>query len=194
MADLITQAELEDYLGTTLDNDRAALATRLASGAVRGYTRQLLDEVEGDIILIDGDGSDIILLPELPVLDITNVDETTGTTSPTTETLDEFEHFEWNRRGLLERIGRPWPKRRRSVEVTYSHGYATLPDDIVAVALASAARVIENPSGVRQESIGRYSYTFAGEGGAQAGILRGEARMLDRFRVDYSTAHEPVGS
>jgi hypothetical protein len=44
--------------------------------------------------------------------------------------------------------------------VTYTHGYATIPDDIRGVTLDLAARKMANPSGNRQEGIGSYSISY----------------------------------
>jgi hypothetical protein len=71
----------------------------------------------------------------------------------------------------------------RTVEVTYTHGYETVPADVKAVGLAVAARNYQNPNGVRSETIGAYSYTNAGtdDDVAGAGLLASERAVLNRY-------------
>jgi len=47
---------------------------------------------------------------------------------------------------------------QRSVWLTW----ADLPMDVQAVVVAAAARAVDNPSGIRQQTIGEYSVTYAG--------------------------------
>lgn len=47
---------------------------------------------------------------------------------------------------------------QRSVWVTW----ADLPEDIQAIVAAACARAVENPSNIRQQTIGEYSVTYAG--------------------------------
>jgi len=191
VGDFATQAQLEDLLGTTVDGDLAALALGLASDAVRSYTQQTLEPATSTVLL-NATGGPVLFLHQLHVTSVDTVTEITGTTSRVETVLEEFVDFEWDRFGILERVGRNWPRQRRSVQVTYDHGHADL-DPLRGPTLGAATRFVENPSGIKQESIGRYAYTFAGDGGT-VGITRGEAMILDRFAVDRWTTYEPVGS
>ena len=47
---------------------------------------------------------------------------------------------------------------QRSVWVTW----ADLPEDIQAIVVAATARSVENPSNIRQQTIGEYSVTYSG--------------------------------
>ncbi|MFE3409453.1 hypothetical protein ACFXMT_14285 [Streptomyces mirabilis] len=49
------------------------------------------------------------------------------------------------------------------VSVTFTHGYASVPGDVLAVALTAAQRVISNPNDLRQETVGSVSVTYAAE-------------------------------
>ncbi|MGW6920845.1 hypothetical protein ACWGA9_06110 [Streptomyces sp. NPDC054950] len=49
------------------------------------------------------------------------------------------------------------------VSVTFTHGYAEVPGDVLAVALTAAARVLNNPRDLRQETVGSESFTYAAE-------------------------------
>ncbi|MFF7408704.1 hypothetical protein [Streptomyces lydicus] len=49
------------------------------------------------------------------------------------------------------------------VSVTFTHGYASVPGDVVAVVLTAAQRVLTNPNDLRQETVGSVSVTYAAE-------------------------------
>lgn len=72
---------------------------------------------------------------------------------------------------------------RRSIPAL--DGTAT-PDDIRAIALAVAGRVVVNPSDIRQEAVGTESITYAAETiGVQ--LTQDEKHDLDRYRIRYRT-------
>src|ERR1044071_10230990 len=56
------------------------------------------------------------------------------------------------------------------VDIVYSHGYSTVPGDIKAVAYGVCSRIMYNPSGLRQETVGAISVTWPGVGG-EAGTI-----------------------
>jgi len=162
---LATVPELAAFIQDDVDETDGELYLRLASGEVRGATGLLFDPVTDDTVRLSGKGSRILLLPEAPVSDVTAVVENAGSATPTTLLLDVFD---WDEHGVLERIdGGVFVRRRRFYSVTYDHGFAVVPDEVKAVVLRLAGRAITNPEGMRQESLGRYSYTLAGE---QAGV------------------------
>lgn len=49
------------------------------------------------------------------------------------------------------------------VSVTFTHGYASVPADVLGVVLTAASRVLTNPSDLRQETVGSMSVTYAAE-------------------------------
>lgn len=188
MAELLaTVAELRTFLDDpTLDEERAEFFLQIASGEARGYTGQLFDLVEDDEVILNGRGTRILLLPELPVLAVTEVLEGYGTVDEAVIAgpLGASPVYEWDEDGVLERIdGGVFRRRRRWYRVTYDHGYEVIPDDVKGVVLRAAGRAFYSPEGVRQETLGRYSYTLAGE---QAGIgLYAPDRLeLDPYRFE----------
>lgn len=58
---------------------------------------------------------------------------------------------------------RLYVKAYAPVSVTFTHGYAQVPGDVVAVALSAAQRVLTNPNDLRQETVGAVSVTYAAE-------------------------------
>lgn len=146
----------------TIDEDRATFLLTTASGEVRAATGLLFDWTEGDVVTLDGPGTTVLLLPEVPVAAVISVVEHPGRSSELE--LLEDDSFDWSADGLLQRIdGARFSRRYRSYAVTYDHGFETIPDEVKAVVLRAAARPLNNPDNVRSETLGRYSYTLAGE-------------------------------
>jgi len=90
----------------------------------------------------------------------------------------------------VHRVGDYWAVGIQIVAVTYTHGYATIPDDIVGVCTRAAARAYQAGlaaaavgavSGVASMTLGDYSYSLGtGAGGGTGEGLMGAsaARML----------------
>lgn len=171
---LATIADLEAVLHRDIDDEDtyALAALDQATAVVENYLGQPVELVEDDEVILDGSGTKVLLLPAFPVTEVTSVivDE---------ETLTEGTDYEWSATGELRRKG-TWPAALRSVEVTYSHGYATVPPVIVAVVAALAGRIYGTPLTVRQESMGAYSVTYTGAGGPA--LQAAELMMLDAYR------------
>lgn len=70
----------------------------------------------------------------------------------------------------------------QTVLVSYEYGYAVAPDDLVIVAKALAFREMSNPTGVRQQTVGAISETYA-----SGGVL---SDMQDKILANY----RPFGS
>ena len=114
-------------------------------------------------ILLDGTGTDALLLPEIPV-------SAAGTVLVAGGTVTDYV---LNGNGILFRkqtgtdvdytealLPIRWPTGRQNIQVTYSHGYesADLPRSVRMVALAVAARlVVQGPAYRRRRSASRRS-------------------------------------
>jgi len=183
---LATPAELRIFLDDPgLDEERATLFLRLASGEARGYTGNLFDWTEGDTVRLNGTGTPVLLLPEAPVDAVVELLEAPGTAhevelpGPT----GASPVWEWDDDGVLERVdGGVFARRRRWYSVTYDHGFPVVPDEVKSVVIRVAARGYETPDGIRQEALGRYSYSLAGEQ-AGIGLYAPDRRDLDPYFV-----------
>lgn len=189
MTDLVTTSDLGTFLGRSLDATRAAAAVSLSSGLIRGYTRQWLSlrTLTANLLLVDtGPQGYRINFPQRPLIAVTSV-SIWGTA------LVSGDDYAWD--GVSPWVDIPiLPEQPTGVDVlamppratvTYQAGYATLPADIKAVALACAGRVYENPRGLRSRSIGDYSETYGGTDDAVsgAGLLTAEMAVLDGYRL-----------
>lgn len=149
----------------TLPEERAALLLNIASGEVRAFCGQSFDLVTDDEAILDGTGTRVVTLPELPVLDVSLIEEGAGGARTELAGPEATRPaWEWSEDGVLRRIdGAVWRRRFRWLRAVYSHGFDPIPDELVGVVLRVAARGADNPEGIRQEALGRYSYTAAGE-------------------------------
>lgn len=160
---------------------KADLVLRIISNDMRGNIDQLVDQVEGDVLLLDGPGTvtRLVFLPQIPVTEVSLVevlllDGTWQTLAPGTD-------YDWSADGTITRRGwQGWPRRGRSIRVTYDHGFATTPPSLAGVALAAGARFHENPLGMTQEVIADYSYRM-GAGGGGVEYTPAEQKTLDSF-------------
>ena len=200
MSDFCTISDLEAFLQVTIaaDSDSAARAITEASEAIRNYCRQQIDQVEDDEYTFDVEGTPTkLFLPELPVTEVSEVVEDG-------DTLTVDDDYKLGRHGILHRIGGHWCPGVQTVTVTYTHGLATIPEDIKAICVRAAARAYQaglraaalaGVPGVQAQSVGDYSVQYGAEvgGGVSDGgtlgasaapvLLPSERRILDRYRA-----------
>ena len=148
---------LQDRLQTdfdTLDRARAENLLDSATGIIKREARQFIEQVVDDVEVFPASSSSVLLLPELPVTAVSSV---VAGSNPLTLTDDYLVDFT---AGLLSVRYPAWLRWQDDVTVTYTHGYATVPDDLVAICVEMAARAWINPRGVLSEQIGTYSARF----------------------------------
>jgi hypothetical protein len=159
---LASVAQLAAYLQQPLvDTDPSALLMlTIASGMVRDYLQQGITAITGDVVQLDPING-YVLLPELPVSAVTLVETLDGgvwTVRPVTA------YTVARRLGMIKSApgnSIAWPTDPESWRVTYSHGYATVPDSLAGVALGVAARTYSTPAGAESERIGGYQVKYA---------------------------------
>lgn len=206
MTSLVTTTQLASRLQQDLDASTAQEAVDKASGLVQALARQTFSFVSQETIVLVG-GERILHLPERPLV----VDDS----NPLSVTeLGEFggidihlvENRDYSRVGNELTRGYPWwwsssstrlmgwPYARPlgvwspRVQVTYSHGYTTIPDDVQGFVLDAAAVLYDNPTGLRSVSIDDYTETKAAEvlGSAMVQQLRDKLSMAGRRRRAFS--------
>jgi len=196
MADFCTVEDLEQLLqveiSTAAQVASAERAIAEASAAIRNYCHQEIDLVTNETITLDCAGGTRVFLPELPAVSVAEVVEDD-------ETLTVTDEYKLGQHGILHRIGAKWAEGIQIIEVTYSHGHGTLPDDVVAVCVRAAARTYqaglraaasEAVPGVTATSLGDFSVSYADGGGAEGVmgvsgsrmLLMSEKDMLNRYR------------
>jgi hypothetical protein len=110
--------------------------------------------------------------------------------------------YKLSQHGILRRVDNDWEIGTQIIQITYTHGYATIPDDVVGVCTRAASRAYQAGvaaaavgavSGVSSMQLGDYSVSLgtgagggAGEGimGASAArmLLLSEKDILNRYR------------
>lgn len=167
----ITEAELTDYLGYTLDASKATLAVDSACDELRMVAEQDFDYTEDDVAILDSEGEDTLLLPELPVWGVTSV------VGPASFALVEGTNFVLDKEQGSIRTkarGTKFLKGRQIYTVTYTRGYAetadlpdpntlgvkVYPQTLKLLALQLAARIYDQGI-VSSESVGGVSMSYA---------------------------------
>ena len=183
MAALATVADLEARAGRAFSVDEVTRAEALLDGAsarVRAYTGQQFDQDTTTDRLRVRNGR--IRLPQRPVTAVSVIADTDGNDVAFTWYAGDLIDVGWSSRADRE----PYTYSTRWLDVTYTHGYATIPDDVVEVVCQMVLRafgVDPEATGLSQESIGSYSYsvgTTAASG--SVGLLGDERAALDVYR------------
>lgn len=199
MSALASQADLEARFGRDLIAEEAARVEALladASALVRSYTGQTFEQVDDETVTLRAVGGRITL-PRRPVREVSRVVAIGGVALP------DFTVADWLFDGIdTVRIGDGasvinlpeawWDEDGYpgTYQVTYSHGYAEVPPDVVAVVCGMATRVLQNPSNLRSETVGSYSVTYTIPATGEAlgiNLSRYEKQILDRYRRRAST-------
>jgi hypothetical protein len=157
MAALAVQADVEAILCRVVPTGDVTFVSRLldmASARVRRFTRQTLSAVTADVLTVPGTWGTELHLPQIPVTAVTSITVDGVLVDPT--------EYTWTRSGLITRYWRWWGGPKSSIVVTYNHGFATIPDDIVTIVAALVAEQYRNPDQLQQERAGSYEVTYAG--------------------------------
>lgn len=180
----ITSQDLTDYLGRDVSaDDGADFAIASANQIVKTLTEQDFEEATSTVTL-DGRGTDTLFLPQRPVnnvgtVEINGVADTSFTFTSEghlIRTSEEEPTFStWSGHGESTAY---WPAGRQNISVTYEHGGTAVPDDVRAVALMIAYRMITQ-GGAIQEQIGDVRKTYAV---SSTDLTAGEKAILHKYR------------
>lgn len=171
MASLADPSELETHLQRTLDPTVAQQALDMASAAVRGYCGWELSR-EDTTFGVEAGCSPLITLPTLYLLVVSEV-RADGAVVDLVAAPINF--------SLKGQVWGLWtPQGQYEFDVT--HGYDPIPDVLKLVTLDLAARVISNPEGLTQATVGQVSRTWgsAGRGSPMSAL---HERLLDRYAL-----------
>lgn len=131
---LASRDELAKLLGITFsanEEPRVDQALAQASAVVESYVGQALAQVTETVALV-GSSTTKLALPASLVTAMASVTHDT--------VLLPITAYTWDSSGVLTRIGRTW---RGSVVVTYTHGFAVVPDDVKLAVLSVARELYE---------------------------------------------------
>jgi hypothetical protein len=179
--------------GTALD------PYELASGVVRGYCGQRLDYVADDTVTVDPRRDGTAQLPEAPVVAISQVQGYMPVAGVWGwQTLAYPGGYGWVERGLMwdaMRVQPPivpgsipawpqptWPWLPGSLQVTYTHGYQTIPAEIQAIVVRLAGQFAQNPTFMQSKKVGENAYVY---GTFPGGVMLRDVdkKILDRYSI-----------
>ena len=180
-----TVADLVAFLQVAIDPGNAAALAAIdeATAAIRDYCHQWISLVEDDEVTLDVAGrATRLFLPELPVTEVSEVKEEDA--DGVLQALTVTDDFKLGPQGVLHRVNDYWYYGVQTVQVTYSHGYAVIPEMVKFVCVRAAARRFQaglraaeadGISGVAAMSLGDYSVTYGSEqsGGVSGGSMLG---------------------
>lgn len=170
---LITVEELEAYMGREFTAAEEAQAEALidnVSVLIESYTGVTFSLSANEEVRMQADGYGIIEFNAKPITAVA-VYDIDGTVA--------LDYATWD--GLSAVYGL---MPNQVVDIVYSHGYSVVPGDIKAVTMGACSRVMYNPSGLRQETVGAISVTYPGISG-EAGTVNFstlERRVLDKYK------------
>jgi hypothetical protein len=187
----ISRTDLSDYLGRDVTTDPGALAcVDAACDIVRDVTEQTFNHGTTTDVL-DGTGTDALLLPELPVhnagtVEVLNLNgdaSTWGTVGSADYALDDDGTLFATDRAGTALLGASWPRGRQNVRVTYEHGYTLgtagdLPRSVRMVALTVASRLLVQGPAIF-ENLGDLNVRYAAESTA---LMPTERLVLTKHR------------
>jgi len=200
MAQFCEINDIEDFLQIEITEEQAPAATRAidaATEAIKNYCHQEIELVEDDEITLDCWGGQRLFLPQVPVVSVSEVVEDGDTL-----TAGSDEDYQLGQYGILYRVGKNWASGVQIVTVTYTHGYETIPDDVVDVCTRAASRAyqaglraseMDGVPGIVSKSLGDFAVSFGAEGGggisegvmgasASRMLLLSEKDTLNRYR------------
>ena len=176
---LADPAELAIWLGRPADDPKLLAALLAASRRFRGAVGHRVNLVVDDVVTLDGNGRESILLPVWPTTAVAGV-------LLDGEPLVEGTDYEWSEAGMLRRLGtrRAWPDRLRCIRVTYSHGWAEIPEDIQEAVIDQARIGFDVPAGVQSKTVGGQSVTYGAQ--AAVGVTDQWSKAVDRHKIRTS--------
>ncbi|MDX5566921.1 hypothetical protein PYK79_31815 [Streptomyces sp. ID05-04B] len=193
---LATPDDLRAYPGVGQVSDASAdLVLRLASGAIRNRTKQIISFVANDTVELTG-GERVLKLPQRPLvvddthpLTVVEIVDATGLEIPAVEGRD------FVRKGSELHRGEAWPTSRLMgwprrypvgiwadrVRVTYSHGELEIPDDLIGICLDLASASLSNPNRLRSETAGQTSVVHTVETFGTGSLTSDHEKLLRAY-------------
>jgi hypothetical protein len=160
MAMYASPSELASYLQKDVDTATATLVLTIASDlfANRANTRFESNSVTYSVPSVDGTANYRVYLPHTPVIAVSAV-RINGTA------ITDYSRI-GNVLYRLIGFGFCWAFPPDLIEVDYTHGYTTVPDEVKGAVLETAAQAYEIPAAaVIAESIDDYAVKYATTGG-----------------------------
>lgn len=151
--------------------DAVALAD-VVSARIRAWCGWHIAPSVTETIKLDGPGGGLLMLPTLHLTDLIHI-ENNGN-----EIIDP----EWSQIGVVRARCRRWTSRFRGIEVEMTHGFPTVPAELIGMALEIGLRLWTVDGWVRSEQTGGVSVSYFAST-ASGGFLMDETQVLGRYKL-----------
>ena len=178
-------------LATTLE---PTVTDRLlqAEAMVRTWCGWHIAPERDDTFMLDGPGGPNLVLPTLHLTDVVSVTEGGTLLDPAVP------DYQWSQAGVITRIRwaswqwfdpsvfddfgtgpNSWSSDDQSIVVEVTHGYPDVPADVTSVVQRVAQRLVDNPAGLVQETVGPFHNQY----GTSDLLTPGDLAVLARYRL-----------
>lgn len=171
-----------------------------ASARIRGYSGQTISRVVGDVVQLPVIRN-TAFLPQRPADkptevkfgDVVFLEDTAWHWNPIRSSIESIDP--WINSGNFTGW---WQHSEQIITVTYSHGFTTLPEDLLEVVCAVAARMAGGTNGrergVSSEGVLGVQVSYAPEAlESAATLLPSEKAIIDKILGKRQTASLPLG-
>lgn len=153
---------------------RVELALRRASNRFRDAVGYPVHQVVGDHIWLDGDGTTTLLLPSIPV--------TAFSLSVAGAVLVQGTDYQLSRKnGVVRKVGGVWKDGLENIEVTYTHGWETIPGGIEDAVLEQASVQATQLVHIQRNDSGPVGQTFGAQ--ATVGVTQKWADAVNKYAI-----------
>lgn len=195
-AGFITLEQFKAYQGITgtAEDARLNVIIPAVNASVNKYIGRTIEETEYEDELYDGSGIESLCLRNFPVSEITSITVYDIDVPARDDSLGFFGYGYYMKDGGEAGIvyrNDCWPRGRGIIKVSYTAGYATIPDDLIFATLQMAAfyRNVTKKPGIASEWLGSYSISLMQGLNQMNGELTipdiAFKMVFDRYRVNY---------
>lgn len=163
--------DLATLCGVPATDAKLTLALRRASARFRGAVKRPISLTTDDQVWLDGDGTNTLLLPSAPIV---------GTPTVLVAGV-AFTDFSVSPNNGVLRAKTCWPDDLGNIQVTYTHGWSEVPEDIADAVLEQAELQYQVLAGISQMTLGPQSFTFGAQ--ATVGVTQRWAECVARYRL-----------
>lgn len=161
---IITLAEAKTHIGITGTSEDTSLQQIVdaVNVFVGTYCHRTFESATYTEELYDGSGGPELVLKNYPIITITEILVDTEEVDERTDVGEEGYYIKNANNGILYNNA-GWSRGRGNIQITYTAGYATVPNDLKYACLAMAAyfRNMKGKDGIMSESLGSYAYSIA---------------------------------
>jgi hypothetical protein len=158
-----------------------------ASGVVRSFCKWQISQKLQDTMVVAGNGTRSIRLPTGYVTNVYRVQLDYIVLSPIQwdGTVAGQYGYEWSQSGFIKRAPMwLWPQGERRVTVILDHGYPVIPDEVVGVVCAVAARALDNPESVRSRRVAETAQIYDGAALTAYGLSPNDQATLTEYKIN----------